>query len=899
MSIMGSVLRLDQIDASMAWAVGGKGANLGRLRAAGLPVPDGFCVTTDAYRQVVGSVLDDLLEGLAVTQRPDELARLAAEARQRVVSAPVPSELEAELVSGYARLGSGPVAVRSSATAEDLASASFAGQQDTYLNVVGKAALVDAVRRCWASLWTDRAVSYRNTAGVDHTGVALSVVVQEMVQAAAAGVMFTANPVTGTRHQTVIDASPGLGEAVVSGLVNPDHYVVDTRSGDPAAYTLVQRRLGDKRVRIDSLTSGGTERVHVADASDRAALDDEQLLALAALGAQVQREYGAPQDTEWAVDAEGTLWLTQARPITTLYPLVGEARPQLRAYLCLTLAQGLTRPITPMGLSAFRQLAAAIAAAAGLPALDPGADPQRHGAVQVAGQRLFADLTEVLRNPIARRAALAGLSVMEARAAVVLGRLAEQPEFSLRRGQLRLTLTRVGRIVAAVRVPQRMLTALVSPEAAYRQIAALEVSLRRDLDLAGDLGAEQRLDEVQRLLRDRVFWFMPTVVSYCIPGFALLALGRRLLAGLLDPGELQGVLRGLPHNVTTEMDLALWRLSQQIARDPASRSAFDSSTAAELALGYAHGELPLIAQEGLAAFLESYGHRAVAEIDLGMPRWADDPTHLVGMLTNYLRLDDPALAPDAQFRAGAAAADQLVATLAQRARGRSRVRGKLVDFSLGRTRQLAGLRESPKNLAVLALAGIRRQLQMVGAELVAGGRIVQADDIFFLDLTEARRAVAGADLLETIAGRKAAYAEELRRRHIPRILLSDGTEPEASALAVASAAGALTGSPASAGTVTGRARVILDPVGAHLEPGEILVAPSTDPGWTPLFLTAGGLVMEMGGSNSHGAVVAREYGIPAVVGVADATLKIDTGDMVTVDGAAGLVLPQEERADAS
>jgi pyruvate,water dikinase len=232
----------------------------------------------------------------------------------------------------------------------------------------------------------------------------------------------------------------------------------------------------------------------------------------------------------------------------------------------------------------------------------------------------------------------------------------------------------------------------------------------------------------------------------------------------------------------------------------------------------------------------------------------------------------------------------MIDTLSNRARRRGRLRGWLVRFALGRARALAGIRELPKFYVVTVLAAARRELSIVGHELAARGCVAQADDIFFLDLAEAREGLAGRDLRRHVAVRRDAYELELRRKHVPRVLLSDGTEPEAQNLSGAAPDGALTGTPASSGSVTGIARVVLDPVGARLQPGEILVAPSTDPGWTPLFLVAGGLVMEMGGANSHGAVVAREYGIPAVVGVGDATQHIVSGQRITVDGGAGTVV---------
>ena len=385
--------------------VGGKARNLGILLRAEFPVPTGFCVTTAAYREAVGDALADVFAELAETG--DDLPgqhRLAARARDLVVAAPVPDEIAAEIAAAYARLGADvPVAVRSSATAEDLEGASFAGQQDTYLNVVGADAVLDAVRRCWASLWTDRAVSYRASNGIEPTGVALAVVVQEMVPAVAAGVMFTADPVAGTRHRAVIDASPGLGEAVVSGAVNPDHLAVDAASG-----AVLEHRLGDKRLAIRAVAGGGTVAEQLPDGSAAGCLSDAQGAELARLGAAVEQHYGAPQDTEWALDAAGAFWLTQARPITTLYPLLTRPdAPGTRLFLCVSLAQGLTRPFTPMGLASVRLIGSSVQAiATGTPPPDPTTGPS---ALRIAGQRPFVDATAALRHPVGRRVALAGL----------------------------------------------------------------------------------------------------------------------------------------------------------------------------------------------------------------------------------------------------------------------------------------------------------------------------------------------------------------------------------------------------------------------------------------------------------------------------------------------------------
>jgi rifampicin phosphotransferase len=880
---MTTLVDLADVDGSMLGVAGGKAVNLGIMSRAGLPVPPGFCVTTHAYRMVVADRLSDLLDKLAIAGDADVRAGLADEARSRVLNAPVPNDLATAIGTHYRRLGLGEaVAVRSSATAEDLPQASFAGQQDTYLNVVGDQDLLQAIRRCWASLWTDRAVSYRTHNGIDHRTVFLAVVVQRMIDAQAAGVMFTANPVTGSRAETVIDASSGLGEAIVSGAVNPDHFVVDT-----ARRTIVERRLGDKRIRVKARSGGGTETEERDDLSAQPCLTDDQILELADLGQRVSDVYTSPQDTEWALDEEGRLWLTQARPITTLFPAPGSDTGEPRVFLCMTLAQGLTRPITPMGLAAFRMIGSNIAAALGRPPANPLAGPPP---MAIAGQRVFLDITPVLRYAVSRKLILGAFGAMEARSSAVLKALADDPRFPIVGRFPWRALAPVARLaIGRAKVPLRLAAALINPVLAPRLIARTERKLRIAMSLPADATPAERLNHVEQQLAGGLFLTMPTVFSYPAGGLLMLRLARKALGDLARPGDLQTVLRGLPNNVTTEMDLELWRITERIRDDADSAKAFSQGTTAALTARYRNRTLPPVAQQELTGFLRRYGHRAVAEIDLGMPRWADDPSHIVGVISNYLRLDDPDHAPGVQFQQGEVAAATMITELVERAWQRSHAKARFVGFALERARRLVGFRESPKSLLIFTLGALREQLVRVGEALAQQGRIEVADDIFFLDIPEVRRALAGEAMHDLVAQRREAYDVELRRRHIPRLLLSDGTELEAVAAAVLPRHGAMSGTPASPGTVTAPARVVLDPVGAHLEPGEILVAPSTDPGWTPLFLTAGGLVMEMGGSNSHGAVVAREYGIPAVVGVADATMKIETGQRVTVDGAAGLV----------
>ena len=376
------VRSLDELTAADLPEAGGKGANLGELRRAGFPVPDGFVITTAAY--ALGA------EAAGVTgENP-------ATARVRLAASPVPAGIADAVREAYRALGSPTVAVRSSATAEDLPDASFAGQQDTILGVAGDDAVLDAVRKCWASLWNDRAVAYRRTHDVPARGLRLAVVVQRMVDAESAGVLFTADPITGRRRRAAIEAVRGLGEQLVSGAVNPDHFVVETRSGE------VLERRGD-------------------------ILNDGQLRDLAAVGARIEAHFGRPQDIEWAIDGAGKLWIVQSRDITTLYPIPATA-PQneddLRVYFSANVAQGVFDPFTPMGLQTFRLLSSGIAAAIGRPVRDPAVGASLYAE---SAMRVFIDMTPVLRNPFGRELPGRVMSAMEFRSQAIFVKLLGDP----------------------------------------------------------------------------------------------------------------------------------------------------------------------------------------------------------------------------------------------------------------------------------------------------------------------------------------------------------------------------------------------------------------------------------------------------------------------------------------
>ncbi|MGW5558298.1 PEP/pyruvate-binding domain-containing protein [Micromonospora sp. NPDC003944] len=796
------VIALSEVTAALTDLVGGKAAGLGELIRHGEQVPDGFCVTTEAHR--VGVV-------------------------------PV-----AEVVAAYERLGAGPVAVRSSATAEDLPDASFAGQQDTVLDVTGSAELVAAIEKCWDSLHGDRATAYRDARGIDHEAVRMAVVVQRMVTPTVAGVLFTANPLTGRRDEMAVDAAPGLGTTVVDGAAIVDHYVLDEVTRD-----------------------------------DTGCLTSAQLARLRATGVRLQTRFGCPQDVEWAIDADDVLWLLQSRPITSLFPAPPPSgKPLPRVYLEFGHVQGMLQPVTPMGMSTLRAQIAAMLAALGV----------RVEIVDIGG-RLYGDLTDLARDRSSRKRLVKLLAVdFGPRAQAVMQHVLADPRFAPTGGGAgrggapgAASLRTAGRAVVGI------LRALARPEAARTRMFAAVEQLRVRSAAPADLRTTaDRLRFVQE--RDGDEDSADAIMWPIVAGMLAAALPTTLLKGVAGPDEIHAVLGGMPHNVTIEMDLALWRLAQGAGEH---RQLLLDTPPAELAARYLRGALPDV---GMAAFLDDYGHRGAAEVDLGVPRWAEDPTPVFAAVANYLRVTDPQQGPDKRFERSAVSAKTALRELVTRARRRRPVRGRLAGFLLRRARSLAGLREAGKFAGLYPLRETRRQLLLIGADLHDSGLLDQADDIMFLTLDEVHTVVhQGVDLRDTVTARRTVHRRELRRPTVPVALLSDGTDVETVLPPTPADDGTLAGVGASAGRVTGPARVVHDPGTAHIEPGEVLVAATTDPGWTPLFLTAAALVTETGAIMAHGPTVAREYGIPAVICVPDATRTISTGQLVTVDGAAGTI----------
>ena len=889
-----SVLPFDSADATLARA-GGKGLNLVRLTRAGFPVPHGFIVPTDAYWSfVTANALTDRIAAAINGLTPGDAAPLEAASawiRAAFSAGKMPEESEKAIRAAYADLKDAPVAVRSSATAEDLPDLSFAGQQDTYLNIIGVEALLKAVIDCWASLWTARAIGYRLRNQIAQDQAALAVVVQEMVQSESSGVLFSANPLTGLRSQAVIDATLGLGEALVSGQVEPDHYVVNTVSGE-----IVSKTLGEKKVSTRGKTGGGVETVQEKPEA-RQALTDDEIRQLAVLGQNVQKEYNFPQDIEWAF-ADGHLYLLQARAITSLFPVPVETDhdPSLRVWFSFGAVQGVLGPITPLGRDAIRSIMGGMAKRLG-----SHAEPEELDTFAFVGERIWIKVSDLMRHPLGYRLMKVFMGIIEPSSAQIIKTLADDPHLGAGTGKLKLsTMHRLAGFFLPILA--RAVRNILMPA---RGRAYFDADIVRYLSTAQIAPADDRfgrLANVTDFIRRRIGGVFPHLLPKFIPILGPSMVALNLLNEIAGDNRALAleVTRGLPDNVTTQMDLKLWETASAIRADTESASLFRAANAPALARLYLEGNLPAVAQAALTRFLDQYGMRGVAEIDFGQPRWREEPTDVMHTLQSYLQID-PSVAPDVMFAKGAAAAQQAIEKLAvqERREPGGWIKEKLVRGAARRIRILMGARESPKFFAIRIMGIARKALLEVGQEFVEAGTLTRADDLVFLQISELEELSrsAGAqtqkDWKALVAARRALYERETRRRQVPRVLVSDGRAFYEGMGAATDSASAISGSPVSPGVVEGIVHVVFSPNETQLAPGEILVCPGTDPAWTPLFLTAGGLITEVGGMMTHGSVVAREYGIPAVVGVHQATERFKTGQKIRLDGTTGKIVVLE------
>ncbi|MFJ8011268.1 PEP/pyruvate-binding domain-containing protein [Streptomyces sp. NPDC096339] len=843
---MDFVLLLDAAEATLETA-GGKGAALSELVRAGLPVPDGFHVTTAAYQEFVTStgVADRIRAELSAASGPDGEPDAGAGARIRALfeEGPMPSALERAVAKAYAELGDGArtVAVRSSATAEDLPDLSFAGQQDTYLNITGENALLAAVRRCWASLWTDRALAYRARAGIAHEDVSLAVVVQELVDADAAGVMFTVDPLGGRADRLVVNAAWGLGEAVVSGLVTPDTLVVDR-----ASLAVVEERIAEKEVMTVPTADGTTERPVPADLRGAPVLTGAQAAELARLGLAIEELYGEPRDVEWAREA-GCFRILQARPITTAAAPRAEVWNDSTGTDCLwtsaNLGEAVPDVMTPATWSFVKAFMGDVMVGAGLEGRP------MYGNI---GGRFYMNLSVT-----ATLAAAFGQGRKFARAnELVFGRLPEGVEIPLlpasRLKVWRDTLGEAFAVMSRIRTNGRQLPAF------------LEEAPGRCEELRARVAAAATAGELSALWDSQV---APYFRRCC----------HMLQAATRQDGDSLVKVRGTLESLVGEQDADLM-----------TTGLGDEGQLASMG--------PLLGLERLArgetdrdTYTRTYGHRGPHEFEVSLPRPAEDAQWIDRQLAALGTVEeDAALRLARQTTARAAAWDRLAVEHPRRVAG---MRGAVDAWAAS-----ARLREAART-EVARVFWLLRTFVLRAGEVSGAG-----EDLFFLSQQEIITVLGGdREPLAAVPARRAAY-EGYRALPTYPTLIRGEFDPAAwaadpnrradlfDARNTTPARDTVAGSPASGGVVEGIARVIATvEEGEAIRPGEILVTTVTNIGWTPLFTRISAIVTDVGANLSHASIVARELGIPAVVGCGNATTRIRTGDRIRVDGGRGTV----------
>ncbi|MCC9738274.1 rifamycin-inactivating phosphotransferase [Streptomyces sp. MNU89] len=856
------VVDLGGVAGTRVAVVGGKAAHLGELsRIEGIRVPAGFCVTTDAFRRVVAYVpsIDEQLDELARVDPDDRetIRTLGARLRRAVEGAAVPGEVAEAITRALARFGErAAYAVRSSATAEDLPTASFAGQQDTYLNVVGPAAVLEHVSRCWASLFTERAVTYRIGKGIDHRTVRMAVVVQRMVFPEASGILFTADPVTGHRKTATVDAGFGLGEALVSGLVNPDVFTV--RDGE-----IVDRTIVAKQRAVHALPTGGTRDVAVdVRRQEQPALTDAQVVRLVQLGRRIEACFGRPQDIEWCLEGDD-FHIVQSRPITTLFPVPEADDQENHVYVSVGHQQMMTDAMKPLGLSLWR-----------MTAMVP---------MQEAGGRLFVDVTPRLAAPASRAALLDMMGRSDPLITDALQTLLDRGDFVPSLPGAGPGGPPAGGAPAPIDADPALVTELV--ERSEASVAALERDIRTKTGPELFEFLLEAFEDHKRFLGD------PLSMQVIMAGMeATWWLNDHVRDWLGEKNAADTLTLSAPGNVTSEMGLALMDVADAVRPHPEVVAFLhgieDDDFLDDLAKLPGGPE----ACDAIEAYLDRYGMRCVGEIDITRPRWREQPAALVPAILDNVRNFPPGAAAR-RFEEGRQKALRKEQDVLARLRALPDGERKADETKrmIDRVRTFIGYREYPKYGIVSRYFVYKRALLAEAERLVRADVLAEKEDAFHLTFQELHEAARShrADA-ELIRQRKDAF-RAYQALTPPRVLTSDGEAVNGAYRRDDAPAGALLGLPVSAGTVEGRARVIPDMAQADLEEDDILVTAYTDPSWSPLFVGIAGLVTEVGGLMTHGAVIAREYGLPAVVGVEQATHLIQDGRRIRVHGTDGYI----------
>lgn len=863
------ILSFRQIDQSMTALTGGKATNLGELaKLDGIVVPRGFCITTEAYRKAVADSVEldqalKELEGVAAHERAI-ITSISEKIRTVIRSVIIPLETSTAITKVLAEFGEEEnYAVRSSATAEDLPEASFAGQQDTYLNVVGLASVLEHISLCWASLFTERAIIYRIQQGIDHRKVWMAVVIQQMIFASASGILFTADPVSSNRKIVSIDAGFGLGEAMVSGLVNADNYKV--REGK-----VIDQKIAVKKFALQVAAGGGTQKYSLENEMQGAStLTRQQVLQLEKIGRIIESHFGCPQDIEWCL-MDDKFYILQSRPVTTLFPVPERNDEETHVYVSVGHQQMMTDAMKPLGIS-IRQLTTG--------------KPTYH-----AGGRMFVDVARDLESPERRNTMVNVLGKSDPLIRDALIKILEREDLvrPLSADQQHGITPDQGRPSAGY---------LTLNDYGPSDVERLIELSRKDIRelkhaIEGKAGTEMInviLNDL-KILRQRLsdplnFGVIMTPMN------AAIWLNEKMYEWLGEKNVADTISLSVSGNITSEMGLELIDIADMIRPYPGVIAYLQDTGNDRFMDNLAELEGGKKIAEAIGRFLDKHGMRCAGEIDITRTRWSEKPITLVpAILSNIKNLE--AGASQRKFEKGLQEAISKKEELLRRLKELPKGDEKAVETErmIGLVRNLSGYREYPKYDIVSRYFIYKKALLLEAEKLVKEHVISCKEDIYYLDMEELAALVRDRKADHTLIQKRRTAFRVYEKLSPPRIISSDGEVFSGEYGHKDLPEGALMGLAVSAGVVEGRARVILNMEDADLEEEDILVTPFTDPSWTPLFVSIKGLVTEVGGLMTHGAVIAREYGLPAVVGVENATKLIRDGDWIRVNGREGYII---------
>lgn len=869
------VLGFQEMGKTQLLLVGGKGLNLGELsKIQGIQIPEGFCVTTVGYQKAIeqNGAFQALLHQLTLLQLEDrdKIIEISRKIRQIIEEIEIPSDVTEAVYRYLSQFGEEHAyAVRSSATAEDLPHASFAGQHDTYLNVIGKEAILRHIRKCWASLFTDRAVIYRIQNGFDHNQVYLSVIIQQMIFPQASGILFTADPITSNQKLLSIDASFGLGEALVSGLVSADCYKVQEEK-------IVDKMIATKKLAIYALKEGGTETRQIEPKQQKnQTLIDQQILQLARIGRQIEAYFGCPQDIEWCL-VDDTFYIVQSRPITTLYPIPEAKDKENRVYVSIGHQQMMTDPIKPLGISLFHFLTP---------------DQPR----PIAGGRMFIDITHDLASPLSRKILLNAMGQSDPLIRDALNTIVKRKKFikSLPNGKKVLGLRKNnkgmswGFLVQIMKIyfqndPTIIPDLIKNSETSITELKQ-NIKTKSGLDLFDFI-----LEDFQQL--NKILFNPQSLGAIMVAVYASSWINKKMKKWLGEKNVADTLSLSVPNNITSEMGLALLDVADVIRPYPEIinylQNMKDDNFLDEL-VNFDGGQE---AQDAIYSYLNKYGMRCTGEIDITKTRWSEKPTTLIPMILSNIKNFEPDTSKR-KFEQGQQEAlkkeQELLDRVKQLPGGKRKAKKTKRMISL--IRNFIGYREYPKYGMINRYFVYKLALLKEAEQLIQANVIREKEDIYYLTFEELREVVATNKLdYQIISKRKDEY-KLYEKLTPPRVITSDGEIIVGEYKREHLPAEALVGLPVSSGVIEGRARVILNMEDANLEEGDILITPFTDPSWTPLFVSIKGLVTEVGGLMTHGAVIAREYGLPAVVSVENATKLIKDGQRIRVNGTDGYI----------